>query len=351
MTSSCVDIVKQVEHHVAMCVQEQLEKIFISKGRRAIVIAGPTGVGKTEISLKLAKMLSGEIISADSMQVYRGMDIGTAKATKEERELIPHHLIDIRDVTEPFNVYDYCKEAKAALEDIFNRGRVPIVVGGTGFYLHSLLYGPPEGPPADLQLREALEESAERLGLDLLYSKLEMFDPKYAATITPQDKNKVIRAIEIIELTGKKVSDFAWKSRPMLPQYDFRCWFLHLKRDRLYERLEARCKKMLEEGLLDEVKALDLLGIRNNRTASLSIGYRQTLDYLDSAQTESDYKQFVEKFIQASRHLAKRQFTWFRKEHVFRWVDVAEHEENALLEFLADDFHSPTPWLPEPTGN
>lgn len=350
MTSTSTDICKQVELHVAMCVQEQLEKIFVSKGRRLLVIAGPTGVGKTELSLRLAKMLSGEIVSADSMQVYRGMDIGTAKATREERNEIPHHLIDIRNIQEPFNVFDYCREAKAALEDIFSRGRVPIVVGGTGFYIHSLLYGPPAGPPTDPKLREALEETAERLGIDLLYSKLQAFDPVYAATITPQDRHKVIRAIEIIELSGKKVSDFAWKSCKMLPQYDFRCWFLHLPREKLYERLENRCKKMLEDGFLDEVKALDKEGIRKNRTASLSIGYRQALEYLDGTQTQDEYKKFVEKFIQASRHLVKRQFTWFKKEHVFRWVDLSEHKPEDLLEYFADDYSSPTPWLPEPTG-
>lgn len=351
MTAASTDILKKVEEHVALQIQEQLELFFTSKGRRVIVLAGPTGVGKTEFSLKLARLLSGEIISGDSMQVYRGMDIGTAKVSQDARAEIPHHLIDICDITESFNVSDYCTEARAALEDIIGRGKVPIIVGGTGFYIHSLLYGPPAGPPSNPALREALQKEADRLGTHLLYAKLQAFDPDYAATITPQDKHKVIRAIEIIELSGKKVSDFAWKSRKLLPQYDFRCWFLHLPRNILYSRLEKRCKEMLEHGFLNEVVALDRAGLRHNRTASQSVGYRQALEYLATAKTLEDYMDFLERFIQASRHLAKRQFTWFRKEHIFRWVDLSEHDPDALLEFIADDYNSPTPWLPEPTKN
>lgn len=343
------DILKKVEYHVALEVQEQLTALFTSKGRRAIVLAGPTGAGKTDFSIKLARLLPGEIISADSMQVYRGMDIGTAKVSREIQQEIPHHLIDIREITEPFNVTDYCKEACAALNDILARGKVPIIVGGTGFYIHSLLYGPPAGPPSDPKGREMLEAEADRLGMNLLYSKLQAVDPEYAATITPQDRHKVIRAIEIIQLSGKKVSDFSWKTRKLLPNFDFRCWFLHMPRDILYERLENRCKKMLEEGFLSEVIALDRAGLRENRTASQSVGYRQALEYLDTAKTLEDYMAFLERFIQASRHLAKRQFTWFRKEHIFRWVDLTEHDLDALAEYIADDYTSPTPWLPEPT--
>ena len=349
MTTAGIDILKQVEEHVALKIQEQLAFFFTSKGRRVIVLAGPTGVGKTDLSIRLAHLLSGEIISADSMQVYRGMDIGTAKVSQAIREEIPHHLIDICDITEPFNVSDYCLEARAALEDILARGKVPIIVGGTGFYIHSLLYGPPAGPPSDPDLRKSLEKEADRLGTHLLYTKLQAFDPEYAATITPQDRHKVLRAIEIIELSGKKVSDFSWKTRRLLPQYDFRCWFLHLSREELYKRLEKRCKEMLENGFLNEVVALDRIGLRENRTACQSVGYRQALQYLEGAKTLEDYLNFLERFIQASRHLAKRQFTWFRKEHIFRWVDISEHDLDSLAEFIADDYASPTPWLPEPS--
>lgn len=343
------DILKKVEIHVAHQVQEQLSQLFTSSGRRVIILAGPTAVGKTELSLKIARLLSGEIISADSMQIYRGMDIGTAKVSRAIRDEIPHHLIDIRDISEPFNVSDYCKEATAALEDILARKKVPIVVGGTGFYLHSLLYGPPSGPSSDPELRKQLEKDAERLGTDLLYAKLQAFDPEYAATITAQDTHKVVRAIEIIQLSGKKVSDFSWKTRPLLPHFDFRCWFLHLPREVLHARLEKRCKEMLEEGFLTEIIALDRAGLRENHSASQSVGYRQALQYLDTGKTLEDYMLFLERFIQASRHLAKRQFTWFRKEHVFRWVDLSEHNLDALAECIADDYTSPTPWLPEPT--
>ncbi len=350
MATPC-DLLSKISSQVALSVQEQLIQLFSTRGRRVIILAGPTGVGKTQLSLELAATLSGEIISADSMQVYRGMDIGTAKVDKKDREKIPHHLIDIRDITQPFNVYDYFTEAKAAVEGILARGKVPIIVGGTGFYIHSVLYGPPSGPPANQAIRELIEAEADRVGTDLMYQKLSEFDPVYAATITPNDRHRIVRAFEIIEISGKRVSDFSWKKRQPLPGYDFRCWFLYMPRPVLYQRLTERCHEMLTAGLLDEVVELERRGIQQNRTASRAIGYHQTLEFLATEKSEREYADYVQKFIQASHHLAKRQFTWFRKEPYFQWVDLSKMALHDVVELIASDYSSHTPFtLPGDTN-
>ena len=318
--------------------QEQLLTKEQFGSKKVIVLAGPTGAGKTAISLVLAEKLGGEIISADSMQVYRGMDIGTAKATKEEQAKVPHHLIDIRDISEPLNVKDFYQEAMTACRDILMRNRTPILVGGTGFYIHAFLYGPPQGPGCDPAIRAMLQHEEERYGIDLLYDKLSKFDPEYAATISPNDRHKILRALEIIEISGKKVSSFEWKSKKMQSFFDFRNWFLYWPREILYKRLEKRCDDMLRYGLLEEVVHLDRQGIRKNYTASQAIGYRQTLDFLDSAQTAQDFEQYVIQLKTASRHLAKRQFTWFRKEPGFEWLNLAELPPDEVVNRIIEDF-------------
>jgi len=326
---------------VATQLQANIERLFEPSHRRVIILAGATGVGKTAISLQLAAKIGGEIISADSMQVYRGMDIGTAKPSKEEMAKIPHHLIDVCDVTEVFHVVQFYEHAKAACSDILLRGKVPIVVGGTGFYIHALLYGTPKGPPSDLAVRTRLTKEYEKFGLEALTEKLSAIDPIYAATITKNDVHKVIRALEIIEVSGQPVSSFAWKEREVEPFFDWRCWFLWLPKLRLYELLDKRCDAMLQKGLLEEVVALDRQGIRKNPTASQAIGYKQSLEFLDSAQTPADYDKFVQEFKQASRHLAKRQFTWFKKEKLFNWLDLAAHERDEVLDMIIEDWRNP----------
>jgi tRNA dimethylallyltransferase len=347
MASAACDVLAKVGSQVALSVQEQLLQMFTMKGRRVIVLAGPTGVGKTSLSLRLAALLDGEIVSADAIQVYKGMDIGTAKVSKEDRDRIPHHLIDVCDITRPYNVHDFCTEAKAALEDIISRGRVPIIVGGTGFYIRGLMYGPPSGPPSDAGVRDRLEAEMDYLGSDVLFNRLQDADPLYASTITRNDRHKIIRGLEIMELSGKRVSDFSWKHRRPLPLYDFRCWFIDMPRKMLYDRLAQRCEEMLTAGLLDEVVALDRSGLRNNRTASQAIGYRQALEFLSSAGTPEDYTTFVTSFKVASHHLAKRQVTWFRREPYFRWVDISEIPSDALLDLIASDYSSAAPLCPD----
>lgn len=320
--------------------EKQLSEIIYQPKQRVIVLAGPTAVGKTAFSLDLAKKIGGEIISADSMQVYRGMNIGTAKVSQKEAEEVPHYLIDIREVNDPFNVVDFYYEARLACKQIFARNRVPIIVGGTGFYIHSALYGPPSGPPSIPELRQFLEAELEEIGIEAMFEKLKSLDPDYAATITKNDRQKVIRGLEIIRLTGEKVSSLSWKERGQPQNYDFRCWFLNRPKEVLYERINKRCEKILEQGFLDEVRWLEKEGIRENPSAAQAIGYRQALDFLKTEQTPADYEFFLNKFKRDSRHYAKRQLTWFRREQVFRWLDLELHDYEVALEMVIQDYYS-----------
>lgn len=330
--------VERIVFNFALEVQKQIPANFQRKKKRVIVLAGPTCCGKTKLAMELAAAMDGEIISADSMQVYRGMDIGTAKASREERLLIPHHLIDIRDIQESFNVVDFYYEAHQACQQILDRDNVPIVAGGSGFYLHALLYGPPSGPPSIPELRKSLEEELEKLGSEALYARLLEQDPQYAKSITKNDKQKIVRALEIMMLTHKKVSKLSWKGRRKPQNYDFQCWFLHRPKEKLYERIDRRCDKMLEAGFLDEVRRLEQIGLRENSSASQAIGYRQALDFLQTPQTPEDKEKFVKAFKQATRHYAKRQFTWFRKEPLFRWLDVDMHDPEVVFDIIKKDY-------------
>jgi tRNA dimethylallyltransferase len=319
--------------------REQKQKIPLErKKKRVLVISGPTGAGKTALSLSLAAALGGEIISADSMQVYQGMDIGTAKATAEERASIAHHLIDICDIRSIFNVAEFYKRVQEVFQGIIARENVPIVVGGSGFYIHALLYGPPQGPPSNPEVREQLEKQMHDLGAEVLYERLQMFDPHYAATISEFDRHKIIRALEIMAIAERRVSDFPKPDKLQEQNYDFRCWFLYYPKTRLYARIERRCEEMIEKGLLEEVKTLEKRGLRENSTASQAIGYRQALEFLQSAQTKEDYQNFIAAFKRASRQYSKRQFTWFRKEPLFRWLNIDEHPLERLKELILQDF-------------
>ena len=318
-------------------------KLFDSlktKSKKIILLAGPTACGKSELAIEIARAVGGEIVSADSMQVYRGMDIGTAKVSQGDQSRVPHHLIDIRDLQENFNVVDFYYEARRACDSILARDRVPIIVGGSGFYFRTLLYGPPSGPPSIPEIREAIEEELHRLGPERLFDKLKEMDPDYAATITKNDKQKIIRALEIVTLTGDKVSKHQWKREQIIPDYKFYCWFLYRPRKLLYSRIDERCERMLDSGLLDEVKSLEKQGLRANPSASQAIGYRQCLEYLDTPQTEEGHKQFVQDFKTASRHYAKRQFTWFRKETLFRWLNIEVHDFEIIADLIIQDFLS-----------
>ncbi|MBY0528863.1 MAG: tRNA (adenosine(37)-N6)-dimethylallyltransferase MiaA [Rhabdochlamydiaceae bacterium] len=309
-----------------------------SKKKKIIVLSGPTAVGKSQLSLCIAQAIGGEVISADSMQVYRGMDIGTAKVTLDERRQIPHHLIDSRDLDESFNVVEFYSEAMQAIEEIFSKGKIPIVVGGTGFYIHSLLYGPPSGPPSVPELRQKLEDEMELRGAEPLYDRLKNIDPEYAATITQRDRHKIIRALEIISLTQQKVSSLPIASSENTDRYDFRCWFIYMPKEVLYPRIEERCDQMIAKGFLEEVRQLEKEGLRGNQTACQAIGYRQCLDFLSSDQSQEAWMRFVHEFKQASRRYAKRQFTWFRKEPLFRWLNIENTPLDTIAEVIIQDY-------------
>jgi tRNA dimethylallyltransferase len=326
----------------APVVQSQREALSEIDGNlpRVIILSGPTGCGKTELSLILAKLIGGEVISADSMQIYRGMDIGTAKACEEEQALVHHHLLDIRDVSERFTVVDFFYEAKRAVESILARGRVPIFVGGSGFYIRTLLYGPPQGPASVPELREELEEELQIHGVEALYDQLQKLDPEYASRITCNDKQKVVRALEIIALTSNTVSSLSWgMSKRGLP-FDCRCWFLYRPREVIYERIEERCEQMIDRGLIEEVEHLQKIGLEENLSASQAIGYKQTLKFLQTEQTDQDKEEYLQRFRQASRRYAKRQFTWFRKEPLFRWLDIELHDTEIAAEMVAQDYRA-----------
>lgn len=307
------------------------------KKKKVIILAGPTCVGKTKRSLIIAHAIGGEVVSADSMQVYRGMDIGTAKVSKEERSQIPHHLIDIREISERFNVVDFYHEANKAIAEILAKEHVPVIVGGTGFYVHCLIYGPPQGPASVMEVRAKLEEEMKSLGTQAMYERLHQLDPEYAKTITQSDRQKIIRALEIMSITNEKVSQIP-VGDVKREEYDFRCWFLYMPKEILYPKIELRCDEMIANGLIEEVERLEKQGLRNNSSASQAIGYRQCLDYLKSSKTKQDYELFVSSFKQASRRYAKRQFTWFRREPLFRWLNVDEHSMENSVEMIIQDY-------------
>ncbi len=308
--------------------------------KRVIVIAGPTAVGKSRLSLEIAKFIDGEIVSADSVQVYRGLDIGTAKLSSEERTRVPHHLVDTCDLSEKFNVVEFYEQAYQAMRKILQKSRVPIVVGGTGFYLHALLYGPPQGPPACLKIRKMLEEDLTKFGVEALFDRLKRYDAAYAQTINHRDKSKIIRALEIIALTQKKVTDFQRSKNELVSQeFDFRCWFVYFPVEILYPRIEMRCDEMIASGLIEEVESLQS-SLCNNPTAARAIGYRQCLHFLRTERSDADWEQFIWEFKKASRRYAKRQFTWFRKEPLFRWIDIDTHGYQKVLELVIRDYES-----------
>jgi len=307
--------------------------------KKVIVIAGPTATGKTDLSLKLAKKIGGEIVSADAMQVYQGLDIGTAKATLDQLRQVPHHLIDIKEVTELYNAADYAKDALAAIEQICSGKKVPIVVGGNGFYLQSLIYGPPQGPPSDPMVRRLIEEELELFGAEMLYAKLQRLDSDYAKTITLLDKQKIVRALEIIKITGKKVSDFPKPGQAgVLEGFEFLCYFIYYPKEILYQRIEERCEAMIREGLIEETVRMKEKGLESNSSAAAAIGYRQALEYLKTPQQPSDYELFLSEFKKASRHYAKRQFTWFRKQPLFQWVDLSQVSPERLIDHILSKF-------------
>lgn len=275
-----------------------------------IVITGPTGVGKTEISLQLAERVGGEIISCDSMQIYRLMDIGSAKATKAERERIPHHLIDILDPAETFTVSDFKVLAEKAIADIAGRGKVPILVGGTGLYIDSVILDMTftEGGN-DPEYRVQLSRLAGTLGNESVHALLREVDAVSAERIHPNNLKRVIRALEVYRQTGRPFSTFRDEDT-FNPSYDVRYYFLNRNREKLYEAIDKRVIRMMEEGLVEEVRMLKDRGLTRAHQSMQGIGYKEVLAYLEGEVTLEEAVEMIQRF---SRNYAKRQLTWFRR--------------------------------------
>ena len=294
---------------------------------RVIGIVGPTAVGKTSLAVRLAKKYNGEVISCDSMQVYRGMDIGTAKVTPEEAEGVPHHLIDIKDPEESFSCADYAILAREAIEDITKRGKLPIFCGGTGLYLDSVLEISDFGKTvADEEYRAEMEEYARVNGADALHNLLREIDPESADAIHKNNIKRVIRALEIYKCTGKPKSVVDRENKTVTSPYDATVFFLSCEdKELLYSRIEKRVDIMLEDGLLEETRALYDRGVFDvSPTASAAIGYKELLPYLKG---ECDLDGCIAQLKLSTRHYAKRQITWFKKKN---YVCIHTDKEDAF---------------------
>jgi tRNA dimethylallyltransferase len=287
-----------------------------------LVIVGPTGSGKTDTAVLAALALGGEVVTADSMQVYRGMDIGTAKPTLDERRGVPHHLIDVAEPDEEFSVARYVALADAVIADIHARGRVPIVAGGTGFYINALADRwafPPQ--PADDAFRASMQALAEREGAEALLARLRAVDPVSAERLHVNDVKRVIRALEVHHLTGRPLSSFTHKPVEPTGPYAPRFFGLAIPRETLNARLEARVQAQLEAGLLDEVRRLDAASYGPDLPAMKGITYRQLQGYL---RGQYDFATAVELMVRDNRRYAKRQMTWFNADPRIHWIDILE---------------------------
>jgi tRNA dimethylallyltransferase len=302
--------------------------------RPMIILAGPTAVGKTAASIRLAKAVGGEIISADSMQVYRHMDIGSAKIRPEEMEGVPHYLVDVLEPEEDFNVVRFQQMAKAAAEEIYARGRIPIAAGGTGFYIQALLYDIDfTENDGDSSFRRKLEKTAEEKGGEYLHSLLQEADPEAALQIHPHNIKRMIRALEFHHQTGGKISEHNETEREKESPYNFAYFVLTDDRSRLYDRIDRRVDLMMEEGLLDEVRFLKERGVRRDSTAMQGLGYKELYAFLDG---EYPLEEAVRIIKRDTRHFAKRQLTWFKRERDVIWADksVIGQDDDAVIDFI-----------------
>ena len=302
-----------------------------------IILTGPTAVGKTALSIKLASEIGGEVISADSMQVYRQMDIGSAKIKPEEMDGIPHHLIDILEPEEEFNVCLFQKLAQDAMEQIYERGHIPVVVGGTGFYIQALLYQIDfTEEETDTAFRDKLWQLGEEKGNHYLHELLRKVDPESAEEIHENNRKRVIRALEFYENSGKPISTHNREQRQKTSAYNSCYFVLTDDRKKLYERIESRVDQMLSKGLVDEVRTLKERGCNASMVSMQGLGYKEILEYLDGRCSLSEA---VEKIKKETRHFAKRQLTWFRREKDVIWLDkqAFAYDEDAVLSCILEN--------------
>lgn len=301
-----------------------------------IVLTGPTAVGKTELSISLAKMINGSIISADSMQIYKYMDIGSAKITKEEMCGVKHYLVDELLPEEEFNIYRFKEMALKALDEIYAEGKIPIIVGGTGFYIQGLLYDIDFSETnADEAYRKEMEAYADTHGAHALHELLREVDPESCDAIHENNVKRVIRALEYYHLTGEKISDHNKREREKQSPYNFAYFVLNDVRDNLYSRIDKRVDLMVQRGLVDEVKRLRDMGYKPDMVSMQGLGYKEILWYLDNRCTLNEA---VETIKQETRHFAKRQLTWFRREKEVVWIDKDkfDYDNNQILDFISN---------------
>ncbi|HHY82806.1 MAG TPA: tRNA (adenosine(37)-N6)-dimethylallyltransferase MiaA [Clostridiales bacterium] len=301
-----------------------------------VVITGPTATGKTDLAIQIASRLNGEIVSADSMQIYRYMDIGTAKPSIEERRGIPHHMIDIVDPDEEYNAALYQKQASQIIRQIAERGRLPVLAGGTGLYINSIIY-PMNFTDAveDPEYRSYLNEILERYGAEHLHSMLSEIDPDTAARLHPNDTRRVIRAMEVYHLTGNTMENYRQNYREMDSDYHLLLYGLTMDRQKLYERINLRVDRMMKAGLVEEVKGLLERGYTKNLVSMQGLGYKEIIAYHEGLAT---LEEAVEILKRDTRRFAKRQLTWFKRESRIEWLDMDRQDSlPAIAEQLVMD--------------
>ena len=312
-----------------------MNKGFKKTQPTAIIICGPTGIGKTSFAIELAKLFKGEIVGADSMQIYRHMDIGTAKPNPAERSMIRHHMVDIIDPDEPFDAETYATQALSIVMALQKQEVLPFVVGGTGLYIKSLLYGLFDTRPADQEIRIRLKQEAEKESGAVLYERLKKVDPVTAGKVHINDTYRIVRALEVYEASGTPISDFQRRHGFQKSKLTPLKFGLYMEREQLYDRIDERVEMMIHAGLLDEVKHLRDVGYGSELKSMQSIGYRHILDFLDG---RLDWPETIRTLKRDTRRYAKRQMTWFKADREVVWVNpvVSKDVENRIRKFLTD---------------
>ena len=302
---------------------------------KVIVICGPTASGKTALSIELAKQIHGEIVSCDSMQIYKDMNIGTAKPTIQEMQGIKHYLIGYVSPEKRYSVADYKRDAKNAIKEIIEKDKMPIIVGGTGLYLDSLIYEIEyQEIELDEEYRKNLEKEVEEQGLDRLYERAKQIDAKAVEKISPNDKKRILRILEIYHATGKTKTEQEIESRKKEVEYDYKVYALNWDREKLYERINKRVDLMIEQGLINEVKEI-LKKYNNFPTAMQGLGYKEVVDYLNGVLTKEE---MIEKIKMETRRYAKRQLTWFRKNKQTIWLNAEDKIQDNINIILNNTF-------------
>ncbi len=295
---------------------------------QVIVICGPTASGKTRLGIELAKKIDGEIVSCDSMQIYKDMTIGTAKPTEEERSEAVHHLVDFVLPSERYSVAEYKKDAENTIEQIIEKNKKPIIVGGTGLYLNSLVYGIDyPNIVTDLNYRQELEEKVNKEGLESLYKEATKIDSKAIEKISPNDKKRILRILEIYHSTGKTKTEIEADSRKNGPKFDYKIFVLNMDREKLYDRINRRVDLMIENGLIEEVKTL-LEKYKEFPTAMQGLGYKEVVEYLENKTTKDE---MIDKIKQETRRYAKRQITWFKSYKYAIWLDASNNDNVSII--------------------